>query len=264
MRKYRVQHRKEKEKKSEDDDDENKPLSTAKIPYIKGLSEEIRRILGQYKIRTVFRTTETLGRILTKVKDPTPPEERPGIVYKIKCICGEFYIGETGRSLTARMKEHRAACRLAAFERSAVAEHAWQAGHEIEWDDVEILDTATDLQERKVKEAVYIRLAPKGLKMNRDEGKELSSLWIRTISQARKKPPHEPHPPREPRPRDNRPPLRVRQRAPTTSPAPRQPTPPEGPPPAVRRPTPSLRRSRRLASTTPQGALDTPTIELTI
>ena len=93
----------------------------------------------------MFRTTETLGRILTKVKDPTPPEERPGIVYKIKCICGDFYIGETGRSLTARMKEHRAACRLAAFERSAVAEHAWQAGHEIEWDDVEILDTATDL-----------------------------------------------------------------------------------------------------------------------
>ena len=93
------------------------------------------------------------------------------------------------------MKEHKAACRLAAFERSAVAEYAWQASHEIEWDDVEILDTATDLQERKVKEAVYIRLAPKGLKMNRDEGKELSPLWIRTIAQAQKKPSYEPHPP---------------------------------------------------------------------
>ena len=80
------------------------------------------------------------------------------------------------------MKEHKAACRLVVFERSAVAEHVWQVGHEIEWDEVEILDVATDLQERKVKESVYIRLAPKspkglspkGLKMNRDEGKELS------------------------------------------------------------------------------------------
>ena len=81
-----------------------------------------------------------------------------------------------------------------------------------------------------MKEAVYIRLALKGLKMNKDEGKELSPLWIGTISQARKKPPHEPHSPRETRPRDNRPPLKVRRRAPTTSPAPRQPTPP---PPAV-------------------------------
>ena len=66
-----------------------------------------------------------------KVKDPTPPEERPGIVYKIKCICGDFYIGETGRSPTAKMKKHKAACRLGAFERSVVTEHAWQAGHEI-------------------------------------------------------------------------------------------------------------------------------------
>ena len=63
------------------------------------------------------------------------------------------------------MKEHKAACRLAAVERSAVAEHAWQDGHETEWDDAEILDTATDIQERKVKESIYIRLAPKGLKM---------------------------------------------------------------------------------------------------
>ena len=92
MRKYKVQQRKEKEKKDDhDEEDENKPLSTAKIPYVKGLSEEIRRILGRYNIGTVFRTTQTLGRILTKVKDPTPPEERPGIVYKIKCICGDFF-----------------------------------------------------------------------------------------------------------------------------------------------------------------------------
>ena len=43
VRKYKVQCRHEKEEK--DNDEENKPLSTAKIPYVKGLSEEIRRIL---------------------------------------------------------------------------------------------------------------------------------------------------------------------------------------------------------------------------
>ena len=48
------------------------------------------------------------------------------------------------------------------------------------------------------------------VKMNRDEGKELSSLWIRTITKARKKLSYEPHPPKEPQPRDNRPSLRVR------------------------------------------------------
>ena len=64
-------------------------------------------------------------------------------------------MGETGRSLRTKIKEHKAACRLAAFERSAVAEHVWQAGHEIKWDDVEILNTETTLQERKVRVRVH-------------------------------------------------------------------------------------------------------------
>ena len=46
-----------------------------KIPYVEGLGEEIRTILKGYNIRTVFKTIETLGRILTRVKDPAPPED---------------------------------------------------------------------------------------------------------------------------------------------------------------------------------------------
>ena len=44
------------------------------------------------------------------------------------------------------IKEHKAACRLAAFDRYAIVEHAWQEGHKIERNDVEIVDTAKDLQ----------------------------------------------------------------------------------------------------------------------
>ena len=181
LRKCRALKPREKKEEAE------KPISTTIIPYIEGLSEEIRRILNGYNIRTVFRTVDTLGRIFTSVKDPIPPEERTGVIYKIKCICGDFYVGETGRNLTTRLKEHKAACRLAAFDRSAVAKHAWQEGHEIEWNDVEILDTAKDLQERKVKESLYIRMAPKSCLMNRDEGRELSPLWIRTFKNSEKK-----------------------------------------------------------------------------
>ena len=51
------------------------------------------------------------------------------------------------------VKEHKAACRLVAFERSVVAEHAWQLGHVIDWENVDMAET------RKVKEALYIRLS---------------------------------------------------------------------------------------------------------
>ena len=81
--KYKVQLRQEKEK---NDDDENEPQSTVKIPYIKGL-RLIRRILGGHKSEQCSKLMiETLGRILMKVKDLTPPEERPGIVYKITAV----------------------------------------------------------------------------------------------------------------------------------------------------------------------------------
>ena len=72
----------------------------------------------------MVRTVDTIGRILTRVKDPMPPEEKTVVIYKINCICGDFYVGETGRNLTTRIKEHKAACRLTAFDKSAVARHA--------------------------------------------------------------------------------------------------------------------------------------------
>ena len=82
LKKCRALKPKEKNEKQE-------PLTTAKIPYIKGLSEEIRRILNGYNIRTVFRTINTLGRILPRV--------RPGVIYKIKCICGDFLCRRDGK-----------------------------------------------------------------------------------------------------------------------------------------------------------------------
>ena len=243
------------EDQNEDEEvEKNKLLATAIIPYIKGLSEAVRRILQKYNIRTAFKTTNTLGRMLAKVKDPTPRNERPGVIYKIRCECGDFYIGETGRTLDTRLKEHEAACRLGAFERSAVAEHAWQPGHVIDWENVEIMDTAEDLRARKVKEALYIRLAPPKCRINRDEGKELSPLWLRTIKvcsgrQDKKPDDHQPHPPTTHPPNIRRPlPGARRMITPERhSTSERRPRPPETPPPEVRRPTPNFRRR----STTP-------------
>lgn len=42
---------------------------------------------------------------------------------------------------------------------------------------VQILDMFKDLSERKVKETIYIKLAPLGCQMDRDEGKDLSP-WL--------------------------------------------------------------------------------------
>ena len=61
------------------------PVTTATIPYIKGTSETIARILQPYNIRVAHKPITTLRRLLTNVKDKDKPGDRQGVVDKIKC-----------------------------------------------------------------------------------------------------------------------------------------------------------------------------------
>ena len=61
------------------------PVTTATIPYIKGTSETIVRILQPYNIRVAHKPITTLRQLLTNVKDKDEPNDRQGAVYKIKC-----------------------------------------------------------------------------------------------------------------------------------------------------------------------------------
>ena len=78
------------------------------IPYIKGTSEIIARILKPYNICVAHRPIPTLQKVLTNVKDKDQPKDRRGAVYKIKCCdCQATYIGETGRNLNTTLTEDR-------------------------------------------------------------------------------------------------------------------------------------------------------------
>ncbi|PFX12174.1 hypothetical protein AWC38_SpisGene23906, partial [Stylophora pistillata] len=88
------------------------PTTTATIPYIKGMSENISRILLPFNIRVAHKPITTLRQLLTNVKDKDEPRNRQGTIYKINCSdCQASYIGETGRNLTTRLTEHRRATR---------------------------------------------------------------------------------------------------------------------------------------------------------
>ena len=80
--------------------------STAVLPYIKGVSEVFRRCLQQQGVCTVFKSDTTLRSHLVRPKDPLEPFKQDGVVCKIPCECGKVYIGETGRAMLDRIKEH--------------------------------------------------------------------------------------------------------------------------------------------------------------
>ena len=110
------------------------------------------------------------------MKDPTPPEERPGVIYKIRCICGDFYVGETKRTLATGLRLHADSEHLK--DPQLPSTHCRRAMRSIGTTWRSLIATARDLQERKAKESLYIRMAPMTCLMNRDEGRELLLLWL--------------------------------------------------------------------------------------
>ena len=61
------------------------PLTTISIPYIKSISERIRRCLSQVDIRVAFRSRTTMRSLLMRVRPQRSPMEYKGVIYKIPC-----------------------------------------------------------------------------------------------------------------------------------------------------------------------------------
>ena len=105
------------------------PVTTATLPYIRGNSETIARILQPYNIRVAHKPITTFRRLLTNFKDKANPEDIQEAVYKIKCCdCQASCIGEIGRNLSTRLTEHKRATRNGDVN-NHIAEHHLQTKH---------------------------------------------------------------------------------------------------------------------------------------
>ena len=119
-----------------------------------------------------YSKSETMLRShLVRPKDVVEPTKQDGVVYRIPCECSEVYIGETGRPMQDRMKEHERDIRLARTQTSAVSEHANNTGHNPLWNEVNFIDRDAHWYTRRVKKAIHIRLYPNNI--NRDRGIEI-------------------------------------------------------------------------------------------
>ena len=83
---------------------ENKPTATAYIPYINNTYGRLSRTLAKYNIKNVAVPHRKIACSLPPVKDAIGLKT-PGI-YRIPRECGTVYIGQSGRSIGLRIKEH--------------------------------------------------------------------------------------------------------------------------------------------------------------
>ena len=115
------------------------PVTVVTVPYIKGTSETISRILHPYNFCVAHKPTTKLWHLLTNIKDRDEPSNRQGAVYKVKCSDYQAsYIGENGRDLNARLTEHKLATRNGDANNHIVVHHQL-TNHNIDHDSAQCL-----------------------------------------------------------------------------------------------------------------------------
>ncbi|KAJ8912526.1 hypothetical protein NQ315_014470 [Exocentrus adspersus] len=134
------------------------PTSNMTIPYIPRISERLKRLGNEFNIRTIFKTNNTLRSILTHTKPKNKDQNEKNCIYKIPCQCGKHYIGETSRPLDVRVKEHKNYVRDYQVDRSHLAKHVWDNGHQINWKQASIIQKEPNFGKRKLKESACIKL----------------------------------------------------------------------------------------------------------
>ena len=123
------------------------------LPYARGFSERVANILRGFNVKVAHKPIRTISSILKKPKDKIEKEASRGIVYKIKCKdCDNVYVGQTSRSLKTRMKEHAKA--IATLDKnSLLAKHHMLYNHQIDLENVKIVDRSSAWQQRLILEA---------------------------------------------------------------------------------------------------------------
>ncbi|XP_064463281.1 uncharacterized protein LOC135374214 [Ornithodoros turicata] len=131
-------------------DDQTCQTRRITMPYVKGISESLTRILAKEGIRVSHKPVSTIGHYIPRPKDRPPKEKAQGVVYKIPCNkCSASCIGET-KNFPERLRQHKNDVRKSDIERSALAEYCQVRDHPIDLQNACIID----LEDLPLKEMV--------------------------------------------------------------------------------------------------------------
>ena len=122
------------------------------LPYISGVSKEIRYVSGQCNFRVIFKTGETLHIILTRVKDRFAKENVPWLSTESPVIiCRKVYTGETAGDQAGVQRGFR----KVDTKTSGVVEYSWNTQHAIQWSETTIFDQTRRTKVLKVMEVLH-------------------------------------------------------------------------------------------------------------
>jgi len=133
-----------------------------KLPFVNNKCEDFAKRLKllvnknypQVEFNVAFQAPMTIGKLFPFKDNIKKVTERSMVVYKLKCSCGLEYIGKTERILAHRLYEHKRR-----------GSPCWQHVEDnkgkdpkcvIDYDAIEVLDTADSLKKLAIKELLHI------------------------------------------------------------------------------------------------------------
>lgn len=141
---------------------------TAVIPYVHGVSHALKKIVSKAEVRLVFSAPKKLGRLCKRVNTETPKSGacvKKHMTRYVDCVqnvvyefplspCGRTYIGQTGRCLNDRLREHANSVRSSSS--TTLATHCASCGCAPLFHDCVILARYFARREREIFEAFSI------------------------------------------------------------------------------------------------------------
>ena len=132
--------------------DNTKNKATIVVPYIPNTSEKFKKLCERKGIQVHFKGTKTPRTALGNPKDKDPKANQTGIIYHYQCPhinCPSAYIGESGRTLGDRVKEHFKAS-------SPIHLHSTTTGHPMDPNQFNIVHKEFNSHSRTIKGAMFI------------------------------------------------------------------------------------------------------------
>ena len=165
------------------------------LPFNEFTKSVVQPILKHHNVQVHYKSSNTIRGNLIKTK-PKKRESNNGSagVYVIPCStqgCGRKYVGQTGRNVSQRIKEHKYALRIG-NENNAPTRHVIQNNHTIDFSAAETVFKSKDLETRLTVESLLLSEIPNinNLPGAKFLDKASRSIVLKDLSKLKKLCPH--------------------------------------------------------------------------
>ena len=145
------------------------------IPYEKGISEQLKRVVNKYGLNVIF--TRSLSLKSTLLRNPFKTNSVCGVVCNITYSCCKKYFGETGRTVEESIMEHQPDINNEknVEKITGLSQHLRESRHTPNYIEVEIVAKENNIVKRKLKESVAISQEKQGNLLNKKQERKVWS-----------------------------------------------------------------------------------------